>query len=536
MLLLACLVAGSWGARGERIADSAVVRVGFDPAWPPFSEVVAGKDEPVGIDIEIIRHLASGLGWEIEWVRGATWSEVWERFLAGEVDVTLGTAKSEARRELALFTNPYIRYPVALITRVEGPFLTGLRGFDGGRMAMPAGHVTTEDVARRFPGIDLLLVDHAEDALLSVARGDADVVVENLATASHIIRKRGLTNLKIAGLMDEEFTLRFAVRPERGDLARSLNLALAEESQKSRVQEIVDAWIPVDYRRAIRWQSVRRTVLWGVSVALPCLGLMWWWNRRLSGELAERHRVEAELRGRTEELKEANRRLELRQEEKEMFMRMVAHDLNNPLTTILLNAESMDEDAAGGDQRARAILEGSSRMSRMIRNLLHVDAVEHGAGWVSFSEIHPVPLVQRIIDRYLPLARKKDIGLQVEALAPFATRIYADPDALDQVVDNLLSNAIKYTERDHGITMKVDVVGTMFHISVRDEGLGIPEEDRAKLFSPYHRTRNQPTGGERSNGLGLAAVKLLVDLMKGRVWYEPHEEGSMFVVEFPRLG
>lgn len=509
------------------------LRVGFDPAWPPFSSLDR-DDNPEGIDIDLITRLAEHMDREIEFVTAGAWPEVWQLFLEGQLDLCLGTAKDPDRAVVAAFSEPYLSFPVALIAHEDAPFLMGLHRLRDQIIAMPVGHITTEHIKRRYPNVRIIFTESSADALAMVARGRADLAVENVATASHLIRSTGLSQLKIVGLADIAFNLRYAVQPDQVELLQELNRLIRDPARVPEVQAVLDYWIPVDPREAINWRTVRWVLIWGASALTPLILAMLWWNRRLQRALTARKRAEQALQERTDALDRAVAKLQATQEEKAAIMRMAAHDLNNPLCTILLNAEYIQAEHPAVGDRIDHIVNAAERMIRMVRNLLHYDAIEHGAGWLDIKRIEPTALVQRVTERYEIVAQDKGIALIMRDYVEAGCAIEADADALDQCVDNLLSNAFKYSPKDACIYLTMEAGDGRFRISVEDEGPGVAPEARDQLFKPYRRTTNLPTGGEASHGLGLAVVKHLVEQMAGSIRYEPApEQGSRFILEFP---
>ena len=103
-----------------------------------------------------------------------------------------------------------------------------------------------------------------------------------------------------------------------------------------------------------------------------------------------------------------------------------------------------------------------------------------------------------------------------------------------QVIENLVSNAVKYSPPGKAIRVHVHRDTALARCEVQDEGPGLSESDKARLFGTFARLSALPTGGEQSTGLGLSIVKKLVESMKGRVWCESElGKGATFIIEFP---
>jgi signal transduction histidine kinase len=104
-----------------------------------------------------------------------------------------------------------------------------------------------------------------------------------------------------------------------------------------------------------------------------------------------------------------------------------------------------------------------------------------------------------------------------------------------EIFDNLVSNAVKYSPQGRNIYVRVARQAENVLIAVQDEGPGLSEDDKAKLFGKFTRLSARPTAGEHSTGLGLSIVKRMVEAMNGKVWCESElGKGATFIVELPR--
>jgi signal transduction histidine kinase len=220
--------------------------------------------------------------------------------------------------------------------------------------------------------------------------------------------------------------------------------------------------------------------------------------------------------------------------EKNELMGIAAHDLRNPLTVILGNAELMATVKDPGilarlSQNTRAV---AIRMRDLVTNLLDVNAIEQGKFVVRQECCDIRALIDLSLEQNQLAATKKQIAFRVgisEGL--WAT---ADRAAVLQILDNLISNALKYsppntTVHVHALPEKEAII-----INVRDEGPGISEADQKKLFQKFTRLTARPTGGESSTGLGLAIVKKLAEAMSGSIQcLSTLGSGSTFALRLP---
>lgn len=243
-------------------------------------------------------------------------------------------------------------------------------------------------------------------------------------------------------------------------------------------------------------------------------------------------------------LEEANKALAEMNYERREILRIVAHDLKNPLSSvrtsveIILEADELTPTLIA--TLAKVIDSSAERGIELIDHLLKVEMIESGSMPIMVKPIHIDGLVLAIVERYRLQAARKGINIHY-ANSPELIAL-ADDKALMQVVDNLLSNAVKYSPHGKNVWVsahKAEALSGLLSvpcclIRVKDEGPGISAADQTKLFGKFVRLTAQPTGGEHSTGLGLSIVKRLVELMNACVWCESEAgSGATFCVEFP---
>ena len=510
------------------------VRLVGDPAWPPCSFVDA-QGRYHGSDLDVVRLAGRRLGLTFEEVPATSWEDALRKLYAGEADVAGGTTASLDRIEHLLFSAPYFDFPVAIISRQEAPFYLSLETLPHGTVAVPRDYLTTQSLLQNHPELSVQLTRTSGEALERVARGDADATVENLIVASYYLRQHTLANLKIVGFAPDRFLLSIGTRRELPLLASAMNKALASIKPEERAA-IYRRWVSGDYTPGgVRWQ---RAALWAAAVlgvAGTAVGFVLWHNRSLTRELTERRRVEADLRAARDRLAHLNA-------EKSRFMGMAAHDLNNPLTAILMSAQVIVRRERGLSETAVGMLQAvhghAQRMHRLIRNLLDANTIEQGMARFRPEALDLGEVAAAVVNSFELSAVAKGITLRGPASPPPAP-IHADRDALTQVLENLLSNALKFTTPGGVVEVAVDVpgdgdAGGRARVMVCDDGPGIGPEDRERLFQPFQRLSARPTGDESSHGLGLFITKRVTEELGGTIaCCSGPLRGACFVVEFP---
>lgn len=238
-----------------------------------------------------------------------------------------------------------------------------------------------------------------------------------------------------------------------------------------------------------------------------------------------------------------SRNIELAQlnEEKNEIIGIAAHDLKNPLSGIILNADvvvSFFDRMQRSDiiREMERINNAARRMSEIITNILDINAIETGRRDYSVEQIDICQLTRDVVEEYRRPADFKSIAIHTETHNTLL--IEADRNAILQVLDNLISNAVKYSPQGKNIRVRVGETVTasipVVRLEVQDEGAGLTEEDKKRLFGKFARLSARPTGNEHSTGLGLSIVKKLVETAQGRIWCESTVGcGATFIVELP---
>lgn len=216
------------------------------------------------------------------------------------------------------------------------------------------------------------------------------------------------------------------------------------------------------------------------------------------------------------------------------LIKMVAHDLRNPigginaLCSLLQDADTSPEEAR---QYVDLIRESSTSCLHMISDLLQTDFE------FKESELHKKPVDLAVfLDHAITLltfrAGEKSQRLILDEFAPVS--VNADPDKLLRVLNNVIVNAIKFSPEGETIRVKVSEADKGVTISVQDHGLGIPERAMAHLFDPFTSSKRSGTAGEQAFGLGLYISKQIVDAHGGKIWLESEEgNGTTFYIFLP---
>jgi signal transduction histidine kinase len=235
------------------------------------------------------------------------------------------------------------------------------------------------------------------------------------------------------------------------------------------------------------------------------------------------------------EISRKNRQLQQLNRDNDTLVSVIVHDLRNPLSGLLgaIELVQMDpETDAGSSELLCLALENGKRLKYQIDELLEVTSIDKKNISGESEVISVQTTVRDVLKIYRHSADKKSIGID-EQLQPL--QVNTHKEYLVRIVDNLVSNAIKYSPRGARISVKTSFIGASYwQVEVQDQGPGFNDCDKENLFKLFGRLSGKPTGDEKSTGLGLYTVKMLVDKLNGTVSLisEPGK-GSTFICRFP---
>ncbi len=271
----------------------------------------------------------------------------------------------------------------------------------------------------------------------------------------------------------------------------------------------------------------------GQTVYIPNVSPLWQkWFITVSNTFAENRRLFKELESHSDSLMRLN-------QEKNEFLGITAHDLKNPLSAILgvaaLVKETSDDITQTELLEYMGMVENSSNMMfQLISNLLDVNLIESGRVDLNIDSVDVTQIAEHVLESYQYRAQQKDISYQFE-IPEKSVYITTDSNLVHQIIDNLVSNALKYSPLHKKVTLKIQEQEEWLVCAIQDEGPGLSETDKQKLFNKFTRLTPKPTLGEHSTGLGLFIVKKLTDMLNGNIQcISELGKGTCFEVKLPK--
>jgi signal transduction histidine kinase len=263
-------------------------------------------------------------------------------------------------------------------------------------------------------------------------------------------------------------------------------------------------------------------------------------QQRLAQHRNELRLLDERLSQQNLELAAANAELRRLDELKSQFVSVAAHELRNPLSSILGYVEMLlDADLGPLTDKQREFLEIVQRSGRRLldisNNLLDVTRIETGRVELVLRPANLPALMEKVAAELGPQLEAKSQRLILRAI-PGLPPALCDETRAAQIIGNLLSNASKYTSEGGLITLSVAYATEegFLQLCVVDTGVGISAADQGKLFQRFFRAESAQLTGASGAGLGLHITHSLIELHGGRIWFETElNKGSTFCVTFP---
>ncbi|WP_088343101.1 MULTISPECIES: ATP-binding protein [Rhodomicrobium] len=225
---------------------------------------------------------------------------------------------------------------------------------------------------------------------------------------------------------------------------------------------------------------------------------------------------------------------------KHEFVAMVGHELRTPLTSIRGSLALLDHGVAGAlPPRAQSMvrigLENSERLLRLIGDILDIEKFESGKMSFIFEPTAVEALVDRAVEANRSFADPFNVRLRVEHLTAGGALIRADADRLTQVLANLISNAAKFSPDGGVVTIGTEAAGGNVRVWVEDQGPGVPEGFRDRIFQKFSQADSSDTRQKGGTGLGLSIAKAIVEQHGGSIGFGPAAagHGTRFFFDLP---
>jgi len=224
---------------------------------------------------------------------------------------------------------------------------------------------------------------------------------------------------------------------------------------------------------------------------------------------------------------------------------VLCHDLNNSIGIIKNSIKLIRKMGEHPHSKFPPTMDKIERaidnVNELVTSIKDYEAIKNGKKEFELEDVPFDDIINHTMFMFQDKAEEKDIKLIFINEIPSETFLKIEPTSFkNSVISNLLSNAIKFTPRDKSIEIKGWVDGDQIMISVKDQGIGIPQELIDKMFNPNEKTTRDGTGGEKGTGFGMPLVKLYLNKFNGDIRVEskekdkhPEDHGTTMVLNLP---
>lgn len=225
--------------------------------------------------------------------------------------------------------------------------------------------------------------------------------------------------------------------------------------------------------------------------------------------------------------------------QQQQFLADASHELRTPLSIINTSLDVIELDngevfSPYTKEVLSDMKEEVGRMSRMVQHLLMLARSDSGSVQFEMAPFDLVPKVRQWVQSFEALASKKQISIQTKF--PKEMVVTGDIERIKQVVYILLDNAMKYTPEEGSVDVAIEMDHKQCSLSIRDTGIGIPEEEKQRIFDRFYRMEKHRSRDEGSAGLGLSIAKWIVEAHHGSIEVvSVVGKGSTFIMKIPNL-
>jgi len=226
---------------------------------------------------------------------------------------------------------------------------------------------------------------------------------------------------------------------------------------------------------------------------------------------------------------------------KSEFVSLSSHQLRTPLTAVKWGLETVLNGEVGelNPQQKEYLTDvnnSNEREIELVNSLLNVSRIESGRIIITPQPTNIVKLANDVVGRLKTELVKKDISLVVDAQDNLP-QINLDQSLVANVYQNLITNGIYYSPKGSKITLTISADDKVITSSIKDEGIGIPEDEKSRIFERFYRASNAVKERPDGNGLGLYIVKSIVESSGGKLWFESKiGQGTTFYFSLPLSG
>lgn len=473
--------------------NNKTIKVALDPMLNPLV-FIDDNGKISGITGDYLNILSKKLGVSFEWLGNKTFAEGMERTIAEEAHMVALLSATEEREKFLIFTEPHAGITQMIFSRDDGDFYGTLDALAGKKAAQVTSYVSTSNIRRDHPEIDIIEVNSVPEALQLISTGQADAHIGSVPITTFASTVEGITNISVVGEAGYRSENAMGIRSNLPLFASAMQKAMKSISAQQRA-EISRRWLGIQAKPAVDYKLVWQII----AAAAAIIAFFIYSNQRLQ---------------------ESRKRAEAANNAKSNFLANMSHEIRTPLNAIMGFSDAMLAGLGGEvnnpkhKEYLKDIKNSGEHLATVIKDILDLSKIESGK-WVlqeqSFLLDHCVEDALKIV-----AAQAENKNIEIDLDVNQHTKIFGDDHAFRRVIINLLSNAIKFTKDNGHVRCSVKHIKTGgLRLEIKDNGIGIPADRLEDVLNPFEQSHTDYQLNEEGTGLGLPIVKNLVELHGG---------------------
>lgn len=488
------------------------IRYCINPQWMPF-EKIDQNGVHKGVSKDYLDLLNKRLGVKAELYHTGNWHESIEAARAGECDLIPFINQSEARSAFLDFTTPYISFPYVIAVTHDKLFIEDIEKVLDKTFAVIKGAITTPVLKQKYPGIKLVEADTVLDLLELVQKRAVFGAIDATVAIGYNIQKEGFYDLKIGGKLPLTYDIGIAVRKGDSKLLGAYQRAVGSLKEVDH-QEIKNRWLSIKFEQKIDYRLLWKIM--AVTGFVFILFFLWFWQVH-----CERKKSQVALL----KLSRAQKKLRRQNEEKKELVRILCHDLMNPIGNIDAVLDLIEDDFSMFEKLAPMIRSSIRNGLSMINLVREMRALEDGKKKLKIRSYNLFELVMESKSLLFQKLGEKNIDFELDVEKSISIQV-EKTTFINSVLNNLISNAIKFSYPEGKIQVSATRENGQVQLKVRDYGIGIPKALVHDLFDISKPTTREGTQGEVGTGYGMPLVKKYMEMFEGRVEISSKEKNE----------
>lgn len=215
------------------------------------------------------------------------------------------------------------------------------------------------------------------------------------------------------------------------------------------------------------------------------------------------------------------------------FLLSITHEFKSPLAAIKLYLQTLlrhDLDKAKEHSFINSAISDTERLNNLVENALLANLIDHKGYSFSKEDVNFSALIRLMTQKFQQMPDHGNLSIQIED----GLHLHADKNAMTVLINNLLENAWKYSLGDKNIFVKTISSGDKIILEIGDNGVGIPDKEKQKIFNKFYRVGNEETRRTKGTGLGLFICKYIIEKHNGKINIRDNQpQGTIVKLEFP---